>query len=78
MTAPIVITLAILMIAGSAAIIALSGRLRSEIEQLLTVFGRTEPTLVPIVATVLSERERLAGRLAELSDPRPGTDLPRR
>jgi hypothetical protein len=78
MTAAIVITLVILVGAGSAAVIALSARLRTEIQDLLAAFGRTEPALIPIVDTVRRDRERLAQRLAELSGGRSEPDLPRR
>ena len=69
MSAAIVSIIAVLVTVGAATIIALSARLRREIADLFRAFDRAERALVPLVATVRSDRERLADRLAHLTDP---------
>jgi hypothetical protein len=54
----------------------LSARLRREIAELFRSFDRAERTLVPLVATVQTDRDRLVARLAQLTEP--GTDPTRR
>ena len=53
-----------------------SSRLRHEIASLFRSFDRAERALVPLVATVQTDRDRLAARLARLTEP--GTDPTRR
>ena len=50
----------------------LSTRLRREITALFRSFDQAERALVPLVATVQTDRDRLAARLAQLTEP--GTD----
>ena len=56
-------------------ILGTSSRLRDEIDQLFQAFARTEPSLNPVRVAVDSERDRLHGRLASLSDPGSGPDI---
>lgn len=65
----IVAIIALLAIGGTCALIVLSGRLRGEMDELFGAFDRTRRTLVPIVATVRTDRDRLRARLAQLSEP---------
>lgn len=65
----IVAIIALLAVGGTIALIVLSGRLRGEMDDLFGAFDRTQRTLVPIVATVRSDRDRLRERLARLSEP---------
>ena len=69
MTAAIVSLVAVIATAGAAAILLLSARLRREIATLLRSFDRAERALVPLVATVQTDRDRLAARLAQLTEP---------
>lgn len=69
MNAAIVSVLAVLTTAGAAAILVLSARLRHETAALFRSFDRAERTLVPLVATVRTDRDRLAARLAQLTEP---------
>lgn len=63
---------------GVALLVITSARLRSEIQSLFSAFERTERTVVPLVASVRTERDRLAARLEALSDPGSGTNVPHR
>ena len=76
MNAAIVSVLAVITTVGAAAILVLSARLRHEISSLFRSFDRAERALVPLVATVQTDRDRLAARLARLTEP--GTDPTRR
>jgi len=78
MTPAIVVALLTITALGAIALIVLSARLRDEIAELLATFGRTEPTLVPLRAEVVSAREELAARLAAMSDDGSGTGSDRR
>ncbi|MGZ4796527.1 MAG: hypothetical protein ACXVJ7_10610 [Acidimicrobiia bacterium] len=78
MTAPIVVTLALIVVLGATGLLMLSSRLRSEIHLLLRSFDRAERTLVPLVVTVRTDRDRLAERLARLTDAGSETDPTRR
>jgi hypothetical protein len=69
MSAAIVSVIAVVTVIGAASIILLSTRLRREIADLFRAFDRADRTLVPLVATVRSDRDRLAVRLAQLTDP---------
>lgn len=68
----IVAILAALAVGGTVSLIALSGRLRAEMDDLFRTFDRTQRTLVPLVATVRSDRDRLERRLARLTGPGSG------
>ena len=59
-------------------LVVTSARLRAEIQALFHAFDHTERTVVPLVALVRTDRDRLAERLEQLTDPGFGTDLPRR
>jgi hypothetical protein len=76
MTSAIVSIIAVIATVGAAAILVLSARLRGEIADLLRSFDRAERALTPVVATVRTDRDRLAARLAELAEP--GNDPTRR
>jgi hypothetical protein len=65
----IVSVIVLLVVAGITTILVLSSRLRSEIADLLAVFDHTERRLTPLVATVRTDRERLAARLERLTEP---------
>lgn len=65
----IVAIIALLAIGGTFALIVLSARLRGEMDDLFGAFDRTQRTLVPLVATVRTDRDRLQERLARLSEP---------
>jgi len=69
MSAAIVSVIAAVTVAGAVALMLLSARLRREIADLFHAFDRAERTLVPLVVTVRSDRDRLADRLARLTDP---------
>ena len=69
MTAAIVSLVAVIATAGAAAILLLSARLRREIATLLRSFDRAERALAPLVATVQTDRDRLAARLTQLTEP---------
>ena len=69
MSAAIVSVIAVVTVAGAVALMLLSARLRREIGDLFRAFDRAERTLVPLVVTVRSDRDRLADRLARLTDP---------
>ena len=69
MSAAIVSTIALIVALGVAGVLVLSARLRAEITQLFDAFTRAERELAPLVATVQTDRERLAARLARLTDP---------
>ena len=68
MSAPIVIVLAVLVVGGTAALLVLSGKLRTETDALLGGFDRTQRALVPLVVQTRTDRDRLAERLARLTD----------
>ena len=72
MNAAIVSLLAVIVAVGALAILMLSTRLRREITALFRSFDHAERVLVPLVATVQTDRDRLAARLARLTEP--GTD----
>ncbi len=72
MSAAIVSVIAVVTVAGAVALVLLSARLRHEIADLFRAFDRTERTLVPLVVTVRSDRDRLADRLARRTDPGAG------
>jgi hypothetical protein len=72
----IVSIIAVIATAGAAAILVLSARLRGEIADLFRSFDQAERALAPVVATVRTDRARLAARLAELTEP--GNDPTRR
>ena len=81
MSAPatsILVLVAVLCVVGVTLLVITSARLRSEIQDLVRTFERTERTLVPLVVTVRTDRDRLAERLEHLSDPAPGVDHPQR
>jgi hypothetical protein len=65
----IVSLIAVIALAGAATILVLSARLRREIADLFRSFDRAERALVPLVATVRTDRDRLAARLARLTEP---------
>jgi hypothetical protein len=65
----IVSIIAVIATAGAATILVLSSRLRREISDLFRSFDRAERALVPLVATVRTDRDRLAARLAQLTEP---------
>jgi hypothetical protein len=69
MNATIVSLLAVLVTFGAVAILMLSTRLRREITALFRSFDRAERALVPLVATVRTDRDRLAARLERLTEP---------
>jgi hypothetical protein len=64
----IVSLIAVTAIVGAATILVLSARLRREIADLFRSFDRAERALVPLVATVRTDRDRLAARLARLTE----------
>lgn len=68
----IVAIIALLAVGGTVALIVLSGRLRGEMDDLFRTFDRTQRTLIPLVVTVRTDRDRLAARLAQLSEPGSG------
>ena len=68
MSAPIVVLLAVIVVSGAAALLVLSGKLRTEVDALLRSFDRTHRALVPVVVEVRSDRDRLAERLERLTD----------
>jgi hypothetical protein len=68
----IVSLIAVVSVAGAAMILVLSARLRREIADLFRSFDRAERALVPLVATVRTDRDRLAARLAVLTEPEDG------
>ena len=72
----IVSIIAVIATAGAGAILVLSARLRGEIADLFRSFDRAERALAPAVATVRTDRDRLAARLAALTEP--GNDPTRR
>lgn len=74
----IVAILALLAVGGTVALIVLSARLRVEMDDLFRAFDRTQHTLVPLVATVRTDRDRLADRLTRLSEPGSGETGDRR
>jgi hypothetical protein len=76
MAAAIISIIAVTVVLGAATILVLSARLRREIAALFRAFDRTERALVPLVATVRTDRERLAARLGRLTDA--GTEPTRR
>jgi hypothetical protein len=76
MNPAIVSIIAVIATVGAAAILVLSARLRGEIADLFRSFDRAERALTPVVATVRTDRDRLAARLAELTEP--GNDPTRR
>ena len=53
---------------GAVAVVALSARIRREIQLLVGAFDATERKLQPLVAAVRTDRERLSTRLACLSE----------
>ena len=59
---------------GAALVMGISSRLRDEISALMQSFDTTERALVPLIAVVRTDRDRLAERLARLSDSGSGTD----
>ena len=59
---------------GAALVMGISSRLRDEITALMRSFDTTERALVPFVAVVRTDRDRLAERLARLTDSGSGTD----
>lgn len=59
---------------GAALVIGISSRLRDEISVLIRSFDTTERALVPLIAVVRTDRDRLAERLARLCDSGSGTD----
>jgi hypothetical protein len=65
----IVSLIAVIALAGAATILVLSARLRREIADLFRSFDRAERALVPLAATVRTDRDRLAARLARLTEP---------
>lgn len=72
MSAPvtsILVLVALLCIVGVTLLALTSARLRAEIQDLVRTFDRTERTLVPLVVTVRTDRDRLAERLERLCDP---------
>ena len=69
MNPAIVSLIAVIAIVGAATILVLSSRLRREISDLFRSFDRAERALVPVVATVRTDRDRLAARLAQLTEP---------
>lgn len=69
----IVAIIALLAVGGTIALVALSGRLRAEMDELFRAFDRTQRTVTPLVATVRTDRDRLRERLARLSEARSGT-----
>lgn len=69
MNPAIVSLIAVIALAGAATILVLSARLRREIADLFRSFDRAERALVPLVATVRTDRDRLAARLARLTEP---------
>ncbi len=69
----IVAIIALLALGGTIALIAVSARLRGEMDDLFRAFDRTQRTLTPLVATVRTDRDRLQERLARLSETRSGT-----
>lgn len=69
MNPAIVSIIAVIATAGAAAILVLSARLRGEIADLFRSFDRAERALAPVVATVRTDRDRLAARLAALTGP---------
>ena len=69
MNPAIVSIIAVIATAGAATILVLSARLRREIADLFRSFDRAERALVPLVATVRTDRDRLAARLAQLTEP---------
>lgn len=77
MSAPatsILVIVAVLCVCGVTLLAITSARLRAEIQDLLRTFDRTQRTLVPLLVTVRTDRDRLAERLEHLSDPgRPPT-----
>ena len=76
MNPAIVSIIAVIATAGAATILVLSARLRREIADLFRTFDRAERALVPLVVTVQTDRDRLAARLARLTEP--GDDPTRR
>jgi hypothetical protein len=76
MTPALVSLIVVLLVAGATALVLLSGRLRREVADLLHAFDRVDRRVVPLVATVRSDRDRLAARLARLADS--GDDTTRR
>ena len=69
MNPAIVSIIAVIATAGAATILVLSSRLRREISDLFRSFDRAERALVPVVATVRTDRDRLAARLERLTEP---------
>ena len=69
MNPAIVSLIAVIALAGAASILVLSARLRREIADLFRSFDRAERALVPLVATVRTDRDRLAARSARLTEP---------
>jgi hypothetical protein len=63
---------------GAAIVIAVSARLRNEIGALMHTFDRAERALVPVVATVRTDRDRLEARLARFEADGSEDQLPRR
>jgi hypothetical protein len=68
----IVSLIAVTAVAGAAVILVLSARLRREIADLFRSFDRAERALVPLVAIVRTDRDRLTARLARLTEPEDG------
>jgi hypothetical protein len=69
MTPAIASLVGVITLLGAVTIVVLSTRLRHEIADLFRAFDRAERALTPLVATVRTDRERLAQRLAELAEP---------
>ncbi len=77
-TGMIVGVIVLLIIGGGIALFSASTHVRAEIEALRASFDGSQDSLLPLVATLRTDRDRLSARLAELTEPGTETRGPRR
>jgi hypothetical protein len=68
MRAAIVMVIALIAAGGTAALVVLGTRVREEIRRLVRAFDHADRALVPLVAAVRSDRDRLVAHAAPLTD----------
>jgi hypothetical protein len=76
---PVIVTIiALVAVGGTLTLIVLSGRLRAEMDDLVRSFDHAQRALLPLVAIVRADRDRLADRLSRISEPGSGEPGDRR